>query len=221
MEKLRNTVRGRSVAPVYQDGTSHLRPGCISPELMKPGADNVPLFPKPFKSHLSNALYRDLRHTKLPRVLRMNDRLSMAFSRELREPFLDHRIVEYLFRIPGQQKIRGGKGKYLLRHAMREHLPDSTRLASKRGVVTPQREWIRRTLRGHIEEMINSREFADRGLFDVEVVKREFSLFCSGSGSNAFFIWQWINAELWFRQLQNWSGNEMRGKSKSESVSVQ
>ena len=86
---------------VYQDGTSHLRPECILPDIRVLARDQ-PQFPRPFQDHLTNALYRDLRYTKLPRVLRMNDRLSMAFSRELREPYLDHRVVEFLFRLPGR-----------------------------------------------------------------------------------------------------------------------
>ena len=183
---------------VYQDGTSHLQPQCILPERRAPDA---PAFPTPFASHLANALYRDLRHTKLPRVLRMNDRLSMAFSRELREPYLDHRIVEFLFRLPGRQKIRQGRGKYLLRHAMAGRLPDPVRLADKRAVVTPQREWLRTLLRPQVEAVIHSKSFAERGLFDVGEVQETYQRFCDGEGQNAFFVWQWINTEMWFRRF--------------------
>ncbi len=189
-------------APLYQDGTSHLHPETIAPELREV-AGRGPVFDRPLNTHLDNALYRDLRYTKLPRVLRMNDRLSMAGSRELRESYLDHRIVEFLFRLPGHQKIRMGCNKFLLRHAMRGRLPDEVRLASKRAVVTPQREWLRTALRPHVEELIHGREFAERGLFDVEAVRRAFTAFCAGDGANAFFIWQWINTELWFRRFQD------------------
>ena len=183
---------------VYQDGTSHLRPECILPDIRALASDQ-PEFRRPFQDHLTNALYRDLRYTKLPRVLRMNDRLSMAFSRELREPYLDHRVVEFLFRLPGDQKIRMGQSKYLLRHAMAGRLPDSVRLAGKRSVVTPQREWLRTLLRLQVEEIIHSRSFADRGLFAVKEVQAAYNGFCSGNGDNSFFVWQWINTELWFR----------------------
>ena len=95
---------------VYQDGTAHLRPGALCSDVAeRAGAE--PTFPRPYPDHLRNALWRDLRHAKLPRVLRMNDRLSMAHSRELREPYLDHRVVELAFRLPGHQKLRAGRTK--------------------------------------------------------------------------------------------------------------
>ena len=216
-QHLRQTLRSGSVNPsdrlesvrrlrdgtrllVYQDGTSHLRPECILPDL-KSMTGPIPDFPQPFSDHLSNALYRDLRFTKLPRVLRMNDRLSMASSRELREPYLDHRVVEFLFRLPGDQKIRLEHSKFLLRHAMAKRLPDIVRLAEKRGVVTPQREWLRTVLRPEVHEMIRSKSFAERCLFDPREVELAHDRFCEGKDHNAFFVWQWVNAELWFRRF--------------------
>lgn len=193
-------LREGTASGMYQDGTSFLSPDCVCPDV-RAMAGPVPEFPQPFRDHLANGLYRDLRYTKLPRVLRMNDRLSMAFSRELREPYLDHRVVEFLFRLPGTQKIRQGQSKYLLRHAMRDRLPDSVRQTGKRAVVTPQREWLRTHLRPQVEEIIHSRSFAERGVFDTPEVRRTYERFCAGEGQNAFFVWQWVNTELWFRRF--------------------
>ncbi len=199
LDALRQLRMGR-MPNVYQDGTPHLQPRCIHREV-RTLAGASPRFSQPFATHLANALYRDLRHTKLPRVLRMNDRLSMAFGRELREPYLDHRVVEFLFRLPGSQKIRLGQSKFLLRQAMAERLPDRVRLAGKRSVVTPQREWLRTVLRPQVEDLIHSRSFAERGLFDVSEVQATYRTFCDGQHDNAFFVWQWVNTELWFRRF--------------------
>lgn len=184
----------------YQDGTIHLRPSCIDPEIIEL-AGEIPSFPQPFPNHLNNVLYRDIRFAKLPRVLRMNDRLSMAFSRELREPFLDHRIVEFIFRLPYDKKIRNGHNKFLLRHAMKNRLPEDVRLAKKRAVVAPQREWLRTILSGQIRDLINSKSFKERGLFNVSKVKEEFNKYSSNEKSNSFFIWQWVNIEMWFSRF--------------------
>jgi asparagine synthase (glutamine-hydrolysing) len=193
-------LRAGAAEPVYQDGTRHLRPECVAPELRRL-AGAPPSFPAPFREHLANALYRDLRHTKLPRVLRMNDRLSMAASRELREPYLDHRLVELLFRLPGHQKIRLGQGKFLLRHAMAGRLPDAVRLADKRAVVTPQREWLRGPLAPLVEEVVSSRSFRERGLFDPAAVRSAWAEFRAGGADNTFFVWQWVVTELWCRMF--------------------
>jgi len=180
-------------AGTYQDGTSFLKNECLDKSITAV----APVFAKPFASELSNRLYRDIRHTKLPRVLRMNDRLSMAFSRELREPFLDHRVVEFCFRLPDEFKLDKDRNKILLRHAMRNSLPDPVRLTGKRAVVTPQREWIRGPLRQKIFDVISSQKFREYGVFDVAEVKKSFEAFCNGHGDNAFFIWQWINFDSW------------------------
>ena len=185
---------------VYQDGTSHLRPGCVSPGIADLAGEK-PEFPAPFSDRLRNVLFRDLTHTKLPRVLRMNDRLSMAFSRELREPYLDHRIVEFAFQLKGSFKIRNGASKWLLRHAMRDRLPAEVGQTPKRAVVTPQREWLQGPLAGQAGALLSSPEFTGRGWFDAGTVAREYQSFTQIGGDNTFFVWQWINTELW---LQEW-----------------
>ena len=186
--------------PVYQDGTSHLRAGALRREAVE-RAGPEPSFARPYPDHLRNALWRDLRHTKLPRVLRMNDRLSMANSRELREPYLDHRVVELCFRLPGHQKFRAGRTKELLRRAMRNALPEAVRTASKRAVVTPQREWLRGPLGDTVERMLASERFAARGWIDPGSAQRELAAFRAGRGANAFFVWQWVSVELWHRRF--------------------
>ena len=194
----KNIESGRAEL-VHADGSSHLRPECLQPELaLREQAD---VFPAPFSDKLRNALFRDLCITKLPRVLRMNDRVSMAYGLELRQPLIDHRLVEYAFRLPGNKKIREGNGKFILRHAMRHDLPNKIRNSAKRFVVTPQKEWLSGPLASAVQDIIESRSFRERGIFDVDKVRQSWQHFCSEGSENSFFVWQWINTELWFRQF--------------------
>lgn len=192
--------RQPAAAGVYQDGSRFLRPETLAPALR----DRVPepRFAAPFGSTLANRLYRDVRHAKLPRVLRMNDRLSMAHSRELRVPFLDHRVVELAFRLDDDKKLRGGEGKAIMRRLLDRKLGGSFGSTPKRAVVTPQREWIRGPLREKIEDLIASQAFRTNGFFDPAEVDRAFAEYCSGDGDNAFFIWQWINVDAWLRAFR-------------------
>jgi len=184
----------------YQDGTKALDRETVNPEVTElAGA----LSPKPFNDSATNMMYRDLRYTKLPRVLRMNDHLSMAHGIELREPYLDHRLVEFAFSLPLDMKIRNGQTKWILREAMKNRLPDSIRLAPKRAVVTPQREWMRGPLKSWVDEIIHSTSFAQRGLFNVPAVHKAWERYCNQGADNSFFVWQWICTELWFRQFQD------------------
>lgn len=184
---------------VYQDGTSYLAPECIAPHIRETATETV--YPTPFNDQLMNALYRDLTETKLVRVLRMNDRKAMAHGVELRQPFLDYRLVEFAMRLPADVKIKNGFGKYILRQAMDKKLPQEIVWAKKRPVVTPQREWMQTHLKRWVEELVADRRFEQRGFFDIAAVKNAVKTYTSGQVENAFPVWQWINTELWFREF--------------------
>jgi asparagine synthase (glutamine-hydrolysing) len=184
-------------AGTYQDGSSFLKPETLSPEFRY--GPPLASISEPVGSELDRRLYRDIRHTKLPRVLRMNDRLSMAYGRELRPPFLDHRVVELAFRFDDRMKLRDGRGKALVRLLMARKGLNEAAATDKRSVVTPQREWIRGPLREPIQDVISSADFREAGAFDPAEVQRQFDRYCSGEGDNAFFVWQWLNFDSWRR----------------------
>lgn len=177
-----------------------VRPDCLIPELrLLAGAAGLAELPRPFPDTLRNLQYRDLRHTKLPRALRFNDRVSMRSSTELREPFLDHRLVELALRQPRDRKIRDGRAKWLLSSLVEGLLPQGVVEAPKRPVQTPQREWLRGPLRGWATERIEGAldRFGGSWL-DSAAVRREWEAYCAGRGDNSFFVWQWIGLDLVF-----------------------
>ncbi|MES1242673.1 MAG: asparagine synthase (glutamine-hydrolyzing) [Acidobacteriota bacterium] len=173
---------------------SPVRPCCLAPGLRD--LAEKPALPAPFPDDLRNLQYRDLRYTKLPRALRFNDRVSMRASTELREPFLDHRVVELAVRQPAERKIRGSRQKWMLRDRVGELLPRGVVEAPKRPLQTPQREWLRGPLRswagGEIERALAA--FPD--WLDADAVRQEWRGYCAGEGDNSFFVWQWISLGL-------------------------
>jgi asparagine synthase (glutamine-hydrolysing) len=179
-----------------QDLTTSTRPECIAPRLHDPGA---PAFERPFDDALRNLMYRELRYTKLPRALRFRDRLSMAYGTELRPPFLDHRALAYMFALPAEDRIAEGRTKALLRDAAAKLLPDAVRLASKRSVQTPQREWFRGPLATWVRERVDQPSFWARGWVERAPAVAAMEAFLAGKGENSFFIWQWIALEQWAR----------------------
>ncbi|MEP6916735.1 MAG: asparagine synthase-related protein, partial [Acidobacteriota bacterium] len=185
------------VAPMQLQGSADapVRPGCLTPEfvaLATPFAAQ-----RPFPDALRNLQYRDAVHTKIPRALRFNDRVSMRASTELREPFLDHRLFELAFRQHADRKIRGNTGKWLLRQILATHLPGGVVEAPKRPVQTPQREWLRGPLQdwatGLIDEAVSGPSAA---WFRPDLVKAEWTRFCAGESDNSFYVWQWISLAL-------------------------
>lgn len=179
------------------DATIPVRPDCLSNDLRSEASAEA-AFATPFSTRVKNQMYRGLMHTKVPRTLRFLDHGSMMFSRELRVPFLDHRLVEFCFSLSDRQYIRNGLTKYALREATADVVPSEVRLAPKRSVVAPQREWLR-ILQPQIEELFASGSFASRGILDPARVKTAYREYCGGNMSNSFYVWQWINLEMWFR----------------------
>ena len=179
-----------------QDLTSSVRPECLGDRLAA-AVPPLPAFERPFPDALRNLMYRELRYTKLPRALRFRDRLSMAVGCELRPPFLDHRLLAYTMALPGEDRISGGVTKSLLRDAANRLLPDAVRMASKRSVQTPQREWFRGPLASWVRSQLDHASFWDRGWVDRTRALAALDQFAAGRGDNSFFLWQWIGLDRW------------------------
>lgn len=173
--------------------TSPVRVNCLKDDFIalakKPG------YLKPFDSEMLNMQYRDTMYTKLQRDMRFNDRISMAFSTELREPFLDHRLFEYAFALPESLKIHNGQRKYIIRQIIKESLHSSITEAPKRPVQTPQREW----LSGDLSEWVQATVSTAVNRYDFlkkQEIETELQKFFNGENENSFYIWQWISLGL-------------------------
>lgn len=149
------------------------------------------IYEKPFDNELQNLQYRDLFYTKIPRALRFNDRVSMQYSTELREPFLDYRLVEFAFAQEKNLKFKNGETKFILRKIMQSILGDKVALAPKRPLQTPQREWIANELKEYVEYRIEI--FSQIPFIDKKQVLNHWNKYLNGNQDNSFYIWQWIN----------------------------
>jgi asparagine synthase (glutamine-hydrolysing) len=161
-----------------------------------------PVYPKPFEDVILNKQYRDLFYTKIPRALRFNDRISMLFSTELREPFLDYRLVEFAFSLPLDFKIKNGITKFMLREIASEYLADDLVFAPKRPLQTPQREWLAADLKawvGHCFDGIKTSSFS--AWFDLDELQEELDAYFMGNNQSSFHIWQCIS--LSFLKIKN------------------
>lgn len=188
--------RGDSTdAPLVQGSrSSAVRPDVLSPAF----ASLAQMAPSPPRGTdgLRALQLRDLLETKIPRALRFNDRASMAASVELREPFLDHRLVELALVQPSHRKIDGETGKVTLRRLAMDILPDGIRTAPKRPLQTPQREWLRGPLAAWTETSIDAMLESRPDWFIGDDVRQEWTRFRDGDADNSFFVWQWISAAL-------------------------
>ena len=118
----------------------------------------------------------------------------MLFSTELREPFLDYRLVEFAFSLPLDFKIKNDVTKFMLREIASEYLADDLVFAPKRPLQTPQREWLAEDLKNWVKYCFETIEKSKyRMWFDKTVVEKELQLYFEGTIQSSFHIWQCIS----------------------------
>jgi asparagine synthase (glutamine-hydrolysing) len=153
--------------------------------------------------NLDAALQRSVEIAPLPLYLRVEDRNAMAHSIEARVPYLDHRLVAFLFRLPPHWKMRGPWTKYLLRESMRGRIPESIRTRrDKMGFPTSAGQWFRTDLYGALQDLLASEKVRTRGIYNVAVIRRDLERHRSGEvdvSNGLFNVAQW---ESWLAITQ-------------------
>jgi asparagine synthase (glutamine-hydrolysing) len=185
-----------ATGPVQAGGDRALRSHCVAEEFQRLARPVEP--PSPFSDALRDRQYLDATIAKIPRALRFNDRVSMRVSRELREPFLDHRLFELALRQPPHRKVRNGTHKAMLRDIAAGLVPAGVAEAPKRPVQTPQREWLRGPLQEWAGQFIDVAlsAYGDRWL-DAGGVREAWRAYVRGEEPSSFHVWQWVSLGLW------------------------
>jgi asparagine synthase (glutamine-hydrolysing) len=169
------------------------RPDVLNQDFLKLAKKNT--LDQPFgDDHLLNLQYRDLFQTKLQRAIRFSDRVSMQASTELREPFLDYRLVEEVFSLPKHLKVQGDVSKWLFRDIASDFLNPDIQMAPKRPLQTPQREWLANELRPWVEDQV--RTLGQSEWFYSKKLESELGKYFDGDQDSSFHVWQWINTSL-------------------------
>ena len=185
----------QATGPVQASKSSPFRRNCLLPEFRNL-AQSLEV-PSVFSDSLRNMQYRDTFISKIPRALRFNDRISMRYGTELREPFLDHRLFELAFQQKPSLKIQGDVQKWLLRKLADDLLPRKVSEAPKRPLQTPQREWLKDELKDWVYDSINSLLNRHGGIwFDRKSILSEWNAYLKEPIDNSFFIWQWLSLSM-------------------------
>jgi asparagine synthase (glutamine-hydrolysing) len=136
---------------------------------------------------------------ELRSLLHYEDRNSMAHSIEVREPFLDYRLVEALFEMPYGYKLKDGITKAVMRDGLKDILPEKIRTRySKLGFVTPEDQWINDNINKYREELRSSSD-ALAGLIDTDKVMEWFDCKDVKMKRGDFMLWRIICAGRWVK----------------------
>jgi asparagine synthase (glutamine-hydrolysing) len=158
-----------------------------------------------FRAHrnLNERLASDVLQYSTPDLLRYEDKNSMAFSIEARVPFLDHELVEFIFSLPIDQKIKGGWNRAVYRNAMKGRMPEKNRRRrSKIGFTNPDITWMKAKA-PEIRAIFSSPELASRDLYDAAQLVTAWDEYLAGRPGDGLIFWRVLVTELWMRRYMD------------------
>lgn len=205
LPKLADVLYHRDGQSFYRDLVSHAkRPGQLvlgatEPDTILSNPDYLPDLP----DLRERMMYLDMM-TYLPDdILTKVDRASMAVSLEVRVPLLDHRVVEFAWRVPTAFKYRDGKGKWLLRQMLYRYVPQELMDRPKAGFGVPIESWLRGPLKEWAEELLNEQRLRDEGFFDPVPIRRMWEEHVTGKRRWHYHLWDVLMFQAWKQEYPN------------------
>ena len=131
-------------------------------------------------------------------ILTKVDRAAMAVSLETRAPFLDPRVGQFAASIPVDYKLRGRKGKFILKHAVKDLLPREILSRPKKGFGIPIAEWLKGRLNPLLHDMLAPHKLNQQGIFNAERVQRLIREHESNAASHHKELWTLLVFQLWY-----------------------
>jgi asparagine synthase (glutamine-hydrolysing) len=145
--------------------------------------------------------YLDLKTYLVGDINTKVDRASMAHSLEVREPLMDHKLVEWMATLPSSLKIRGNEGKFLLKKAMEPRLPNDVLYRPKMGFSVPLARWFRGPLKQRVRDAVLGQRLADTGWFDRSYLTHLVDAHQSGTSDYSAPLWTLLMFEAFLRNV--------------------
>jgi asparagine synthase (glutamine-hydrolysing) len=149
---------------------------------------------------LNDVLWSYLRTYCMDEVLAKVDRTSMAHGLEVRAPFLDYTVVEFVQNLPYRYKLRGLRGKHILKRLMKDRLPREVIYRKKQGFGIPIGKWLQGELKPLSHELLSKQALAEHGFFDHARVARLVAEHEEGRKDHRKKLWTLLVFQLWYRE---------------------
>ncbi len=160
---------------------------------------------KEFYTPLSYMMAIDYQTYLLDDILQKVDRASMSASLEGREPFLDHRIIEWAAQLPDNYKYHHGEKKYILKEIVHQYIPKSLMDRPKMGFAIPIEKWLMEDLKDKVFYYTEEKLIIEQGIFNIEIIRKlKHHFYTLGKKEYALKIWYLLIFQMWH---EKWMSN--------------
>jgi asparagine synthase (glutamine-hydrolysing) len=151
-------------------------------------------------SPLSYAMLMDYKTYLQDDILQKVDRCSMSQGLESREPYLDHRVIEFVARLPDEHKYHKGNKKHVLKEIAYQYIPKELLDRPKMGFSIPLDAWLRNELRPLVEEYFSEERLNAQGIFNPKYVRSLYSDFKKGETGLEQKVWRMLMFQMWYKK---------------------
>jgi asparagine synthase (glutamine-hydrolysing) len=156
-----------------------------------------------FADTLSQMMATDFQTYMLDDILQKVDRATMSASLEGREPFLDHRIIEWAAQLPIEFKYKNGVKKFILREIVHQYVPKAMMERPKMGFAIPLNHWLKFELKPIVLNELSIENITKQGIFAPSEIEKLVTDFYGGKDQNLLKVWYLLMFQLWHKEWMN------------------
>ena len=207
-EKAKNLLQNPSASNLLMSMTSQMSEKDINALIIEPvkkivsGLDSKELKEEHY-SVLKYMMAIDYKTYLLDDILQKVDRAGMSVSLEGREPFLDHRVIEWAAQLPMDYKYNKGEKKYILKQIVHKYIPQSMMDRPKMGFGIPIANWLSNDLKQFVDQYFDAEYIHEQNIFNNEEIQRIKNSFYSGRIERAEKIWYLLMFQMWYDRWIN------------------
>lgn len=152
---------------------------------------------------LNDVLKEDFNRVLPGDMLYKVDRTSMLNGLEVRVPFLDHDLVDFVFSLPSEWKLKGGRRKAILRDAFKNDIPSSLKNRKKRGFEVPLQHWLNSSLKNLVDELLNEKSINEQEVLNYSAVRNCIEKSRSvNPGDSTYQVWSLLVFQTWMNKYK-------------------
>jgi asparagine synthase (glutamine-hydrolysing) len=207
-EKAKNLLKNPSASNLLMSMTSQMSEKDIKVLMIEPvkkiisGLDSNELKEEHY-SVLKYMMAIDYKTYLLDDILQKVDRAGMSVSLEGREPFLDHRVIEWAAQLPMEYKYNKGEKKYILKQIVHKYIPQSMMDRPKMGFGIPIANWLSNDLKPFVDHYFDGEYIRKQNIFNNEEIQRIKNSFYTGRVERAEKIWYLLMFQMWYDKWIN------------------